>query len=60
MIIRKGFRILPNQLTIYFKIQGCPNRKQNMKTFTWQCRNNKEKERLKENGGQMKRQVEVI
>ena len=29
------------------------------KTFTWQWRNSKEKERLKENGGQMKRQVEV-
>ena len=36
-----------------------PERKRE-KTFTWQWRNSKEKERLEENGEQMKRQVEVI
>ena len=56
----KTYRILPNQLTIYLEIQGYPNRKQKKKTFTWQWRNCKEKQRLKKNGGQMKRQVEVI
>ena len=35
-------------------------RKQTEKTFMWQWRNSKEKERLKENGGQMNRQVVVV
>ena len=48
-----------NQLNNYFAIQVSPERKQREKIFTWQWRNSKEKERLKENGGQMKRQVEV-
>ena len=48
-----------NQLNSYFAIQVSPERKQREKIFTWQWRNSKEKERLKENGGQMKRQVEV-
>ena len=33
--------------------------KKKKKTFTWQWRNSKGKERLKENGRQMKRQVQV-
>ena len=48
-----------NQLNSYFAIQVSPERKQREKIFTWQWRNSKEKERLKENGGQMKRQVKV-
>ena len=35
-----------------------PERKRE-KTFTWQWRNSKEKERLEENGEQIKGQVEV-
>ena len=31
-------------------VQGSPEKKRE-KTFTWQWRNSKEKERLKENGG---------
>ena len=46
-------------MTSYFEIQGCPNRKQKNKTFTWQWRNSKVKARLKENGRQIKRQVQV-
>ena len=48
-------------MTSYFEIHGCPNRKQEKKKITWQCqwRNSKGKERLKENGRQMKRQVQV-
>ena len=42
-------------MTSYFEIQGCRNRKQKKKTFTWQWRNSKGKE----NGKQMKRQVQV-
>ena len=45
-------------MTSYFDIQGSPNRKQR-KAFTWQWRNSKRKARLKENGRQMKRQVQV-
>ena len=26
-------------MTSYFEIEGCPNRKQKKKTFTWQWRN---------------------
>ena len=44
--------------TLKFKDVLTENKKK--KTFMWQWRNSKEKERLKENGGQMKRQVEVI
>ena len=32
-------------MTSYFEIQGCPNRKQKKKTFTWQWRNSKGKAR---------------
>ena len=46
-------------MTSYFEIQGCPYRKQKKKTFMWQLRNSKEKARLKENGRQMKGQVQV-
>ena len=46
-------------MTNYFEVQGCSNRKQKKKTFTWQWRNSKGKARLKENGRQMKRQVQV-
>ena len=46
-------------MTSYFEIQGCPNRKQKTKTFTWQWRNSKGKERLKENVRKMKTQVQV-
>ena len=46
-------------MTSYFKIQGCPRRKQKKKTFTWQWRNSKGKARLKENGRRMNRQVQV-
>ena len=35
-------------MTIYFEIQGCPNRKQKKKTFPWQWRNRKRKARLKQ------------
>ena len=42
-----------------FEIQECPNRKQKKKTLMWQWRNSKGKARLKENGRQMKRQVQV-
>ena len=30
-------------MTSYFEIQGCPNRKQKRKIFTWQWRNSKGK-----------------
>ena len=46
-------------MTNYFEVQGCSNRKQKKKTFTWQWRNSIGKPRLKENGRQMKRQVQV-
>ena len=46
-------------MTSYFEIQGCPNRKQKRKTFTWQWRNSKGKARLKKNRRQMKRHVQV-
>ena len=46
-------------MTSYFEIQGCPNRKQKKKTFAWQWRNSKGKARLKDNGRQMKIQVQV-
>ena len=46
---------LKNQLPSYFTVQGNPEKTQREKAFTWQWRNNKEKGRLKENGGQMKR-----
>ena len=51
--------LFQNQVTSYFEIQGCPNRKHEKKTFTWQWRNSKEKARLKGNGGLIKRQVQV-
>ena len=37
-----------------------PEGKQREKTFTWQWRNSKEKERLQENGEQIKRQVQYL
>ena len=46
-------------MTSYFQIQGCPNRKQKKKTLTCQWRNSKGKERPKENGKKMKREVQV-
>ena len=38
-------------MTSHFEIQGCLNRKQKKKTFTWQWRNSKGKARLEENEG---------
>ena len=46
-------------MTSYFEIQRCPYRKEKKKTFTWQWRNSKGKARLKENGRQMKRHVQI-
>ena len=46
-------------MTSYFEIQGCPNRKQKKKILTWQWRNGKGKERPKENGRKIKREVQV-
>ena len=46
-------------MTSYFAIQGSSQRTQKEKKIVWQWRKSKEKERLKENGGQMKGQVEV-
>ena len=53
-------KIFLNKLTSYFAIQLSSERKQREKIFRCQWRNSKEKERLKENCGQMKRPVEVI
>ena len=46
-------------MTSYSEIQGCPNRKQKKKTFTWQWRKSNRKARPEENGRHMKRQVQV-
>ena len=46
-------------MTSYFEIQGCPCRKEKKKAFTWQWRNSKGKAKLKENGRQMKSQVQI-
>ena len=46
-------------MTSHFEIQGCSYRREKKKTFTWQWRNSKGKARLKENGRQMKRQVQI-
>ena len=40
-------------------VQGSPEKKRE-KIFTWQWRNSKEKERLKENGGAKWRWAEVM
>ena len=47
-------------MTSYFAIQGSSERTQKEKSICVAWRNSKEKERLKENGGQMKGQVEVV
>ena len=63
--LQDSFRIVAIKITFHFKISWLATiefkepRKKTKKTFTWQWRNRKEKERLEENGEKMKRQMNL-